>query len=166
MVEQPIRVSDVIEIDGNYGKVVRIGARCTQLRTFSNIDILVPNSSFLEKNVVNWTLLDDRIRTSITVGVSYESDTKKVETLLLAVAEAHPVVLKEPEPVVLFENFGDNTLDFKLEIWMRIIGHDRRETESEIRHQIVQIFREHKIVIAFPQRDIHFDGPLEVSLKK
>jgi small-conductance mechanosensitive channel len=169
MAEQPIKIGDLIEIEGNFAMVEEIGARCTRIRTGGNVQILVPNSSFLEKNIINWTLSDKEVRAQVTVGVVYGSPVREVERLMLQVANEHKRVRKAPKPFVLFNDFGDNALIFDLYFWMsmsRIM--DRRIIESDIRFHIDSLFREAGIVIAFPQRDVHLDTqkPLEFRIVK
>jgi len=167
MWERPISIGDLIELDGMVGKVEEIGARCTRVRTGENIHLLVPNSSFLEKNITNWTLSDQRIRAHVTVGVVYGSPVREAERLLLQAVAENPKVLKESKPFVLFTDFGDNALIFEVHFWIsirRII--ERRLIESEVRFRIDDLFREASIVIAFPQRDVHLDTqrPLELRI--
>ena len=169
MMERPVKIGDLIEVDNNYGVIEEIGSRCTRIRTGANIHILVPNSSFLEKNIINWTLADQNIRTKITVGVAYGSDTRKVKKLMLRAAGEHGKVLKDPEPYVLFSDFGDNALTFEIYFWISLQRlMDRRVIESDLRFIIDEIFREAGIVIAFPQRDIHLDitKPLDLRIIK
>jgi potassium-dependent mechanosensitive channel len=166
-VERPIRVGDMIEIDGTYGTVESIGARSTRVLAFNNIHIVVPNSSFLEKNVINWTLSSDQYRTVVTVGVAYGSQTRDVTRLIRHAVEEHGKILKKPEAIVLFSDFGDNALIFEVHFWIRMRKlMDRRVIESDVRHRIDQLFRDAGIVIAYPQRDVHLDSlrPVEVRL--
>ena len=169
MAEQPIGIGNLIELDGVIGMVEEIGARCTRVRTGENIHILVPNSAFLEKNITNWTLSDNEIRTKVTLGVVYGSPVRKVEELLIKAAKENAMVLKNPEPFVIFTDFGDNALIFEVHFWIivrRVI--ERKLIESNVRFRIDDLFREAGIVIAFPQRDIHIDAarPLELHLVK
>jgi len=169
MAEQPIKIGDLVEIEGMFAMVEEIGARCTRIRTGGNVQILVPNSSFLEKNIINWTLSDKEVRAQVTVGVIYGSPVREVERLMLQVADEHTKVRKAPKPFVLFNDFRDNALIFDLYFWIsmnRIM--DRRIIESDIRFHIDELFREAGIVIAFPQRDVHLDTqkPLEFRLVK
>ena len=167
MIERPVKIGDLIEVDNNYGIVEAIGTRCTRIRTAGNMHILVPNSSFLEKNIINWTLADLDVRSQITVGVEYGADTRKVRTMMLKAVGEHGKVLKNPEPFVLFSDFGDNALEFKVYFWIRIQRiMDRRMIESDMRFLIDEHFREAGIVIAFPQRDVHLDTlkPLDVRV--
>jgi small-conductance mechanosensitive channel len=167
MGEQPIKIGDLIEIEGTFAMVEEIGARCTRIRTGANVHILVPNSSFLEKNIINWTHSNKEIRAQLTVGVIYGSPIREVERLMLGVADEHKRVKKTPKPFVLFNDFGDNALIFDLYFWISLTRiMDRRIIESEIRFRIDELFREAGIVIAFPQRDVHLDTqkPLEFRM--
>jgi potassium-dependent mechanosensitive channel len=169
MAEQPIKIGDLVEIEGTFAMVEEIGARCTRIRTGANVHILVPNSSFLEKNIVNWTLSDKEVRAQVTVGVIYGSPVRDVERLMLQVADEHKKVRKFPKPFVLFNDFGDNALIFDIYFWISMTRvMDRRIIESDIRFRINELFSEAGIVIAFPQRDIHLDTqkPLEFRLVK
>ncbi|MFO7558411.1 MAG: mechanosensitive ion channel [Desulfobacterales bacterium] len=166
MGERPINIGDLIEVEGVIGRVMEIGARCTSIRTGENIDILIPNSSFLEKNITNWTLTNHNIRADITVGVAYGSPVRKVEELLLESVRDQNKILNQPKPFVIFQDFGDNALIFQLYFWIvlhRII--ERQMVESDVRFRIDELFREADISIAFPQRDIHLDTQKPLELK-
>ncbi len=166
MAERPIRVGDVIDIEGTFATVEDIGPRSTRIRTGDNIHVLVPNSSFLEKNIINWTLSDKMVRAHVTVGVAYGSPVRKVEALLLQAVSENERVLKDPKPFVLFKDFGDNSLLFYLYFWVSMDNMTQRLiTESDIRFRIDDLFRESGIVIAFPQRDVHLDASKPLELK-
>lgn len=170
LVERPIRIGDIVEVDEHCGKIEEIGNRCTRLLRFDGIDILIPNSHFLEQAVVNWTLSDQRIRGSVTVGVAYGSPTEKVKNLITQAAEEHDEVLSQPrKPIVLFTEFGDNTLNFMCYFWTRVTTPvDLDRIASDIRYRIDTLFRENDITIAFPQRDVHLDttAPVKVEVVK
>lgn len=164
--ERPIRVGDTIEIDGRTGKVTEIGARSTRIATGANLEVIVPNSKFLESQVVNWTLSDDRISTSVKVGVSYGSPTREVERLLKQAATEHPDIAQDPAPGVSFEDFADDALVFSVSFWINLQTASKGRVESDIRFRIDELFNEAGIVIAYPQRDVHLNmmRPLEVRL--
>ncbi len=166
MGEQPIRLDDIVEVGGLTGRVTRMGARASVLRTFSGIEVLVPNSKFLENNVVNWTLTDQKMRFDVTVSVAYGSPTRKVKEIMQQAAEKHGLVLKDPEPVVVFQDFGDNALVFALYFWLDLGNSDSRVVRSDLRFMLEKKFHEAGISIAYPQRDLHLDSlkPLEVRL--
>ncbi len=167
LIERPIRVGDMIEVGSLYGTVEHIGMRSTRIRTGTNLEIIVPNSSFLEGNVVNWTLSDTTVRCSVRVGIAYGSPTRDAARWLKRAADEHGLVLKKPESFVWFADFADNSLTFELHFWIGIRTlADRRRIESDLRFIIDQYFREAGIIIAFPQREVHLDttAPLEVRM--
>ncbi len=167
LAERPIRVGDMVEVEGTSGVVERIGPRSTRVRSFDNIHLIVPNSTFLEQMVVNWTLTDEIVRVHVDVGVAYGSPTARVKELLEKVVTGNESVLENPAPVVLFEEFGDNSLLFTSYFWIRMHSlMQRRRIASDIRFEIDHVFREAGIVIAFPQRDVHLDTlkPLDVRI--
>lgn len=167
LTERPVRVGDLIQVEDLHGTVIGIGARSTKVRTGNNVDIIVPNSSFLEKHVVNWTLGDDTVRVFVSVGVVYGSPVREVQKLLMRATEEHGRILKNPEPFVLFTDFGNDALMFEVHFWTRIRRvMDRLKIESDVRFRIEKLFQEAGIVIAFPQRDVHLDsaGPVEVRV--
>ncbi len=165
--ERPIRVGDLVSVEGTHGIVEAIGARSTRIRTTGNTQMIVPNSFFLQNSLVNFTLSDDVVRTQITVGIVYGSPTREAERLILRALSEHERVLRDHEPRILFTDFGDNALIFEALFWLRARTMlERREVESDVRFRIDDLFREAGIVIAFPQRDVHLDTtrPLAVTL--
>jgi len=169
MVEKPIRLGDIVEVSGMQGRVEEIANRCTRVRRFDGIDVLVPNRTLLDEPVINWTLYDSDVRGSVTVGVAYGSRTDMVERLIMKVVSGHEKVHEKPPPEVLFQEFGDNSLNFEVFFWTGVTRPmDLRRVESDIRYRIDAVFREAEIEIAFPQRDVHFKPgePLTVRLKQ
>ena len=167
MIEKPIRIGDIVFIGGDEGRVEDIGNRCTRVRRGNGVDVLIPNSHFLEQEVINWTLSDSDIRGEVLVGVAYGSDTKKTHDLMAQAAKENPKIHSSPEPFILFEDFGDNALGFRLYYWARVNSPlDIDRINSEVRFRIDDLFKEADICIAFPQRDVHLDtlSPLEVKV--
>ena len=160
LAERPIRTGDLVEIGGVVGTVETIGLRSTRIRTADNFHIIVPNASFLETNVINWTHQDPRMRLRVSVGVAYGSPVREVERLLNEAAAAHPRSLDHPAPATYFMDFGDSALIFEIRFWIRYDERtDRPAILSDLRFQIDERFAENGIVIAFPQIDVHFDEP-------
>ena len=161
--ERPIQVGDFVEVSGVLGKVSAIEARSTTINTIDNISIIVPNSQFVSESLINWSYKDIRTRLHVRVGVSYGSDVELVRETLLKVGKAHPGVLKNPEPKVLFYEFGDSSLNFDLLIWTdRPI--DQFVLRSDMNFAIVKAFREKGIQIPFPQRDLHVKSSLPLKI--
>lgn len=166
MFERPVKVSDRIEVGEVDGRVERIGARATWVRTNDNIVIVIPNSFFITKEVINWTANDQKVRFLIPFGVSYKSDPEQVRDVVLAVAHKHPDVLSDPKPDVIFTGFGNSSIDFQLRVWTTSQVHRRPVLRSEFYFAIFRAFRENNIEIPFPQRDLHLrsaDVPLSLS---
>ncbi|NNL65512.1 MAG: mechanosensitive ion channel [Myxococcales bacterium] len=167
LAERPIKVGDMIQLDDVWGNVERIGLRSTRIRTGDNVHIIVPNATFLETNVTNWTHRNPEVRLKIPVGVIYGSPVADVKRLLLQAITEHPRILEKPEPIVLFRSFGDDSLLFEMWFWVRIQNYTSRAiVESDIHERVDELFREAGLVIAFPQRDVHLDAarPLEITM--
>lgn len=158
MFERPIKVGDRIEVDQVEGDVIEIGARSTVVLTNDNIAIIVPNSKFITENVVNWMYNDDTVRFRIPVSVAYGTDARKVEKLLLEVADGIDDVLKEPPPAVRFMEFGDNGIQFELRAWSTSLLHRKGQLASRLNFAIYEKFSEAGVEIPFPQRDLHVRG--------
>lgn len=156
--DRSLRPGDIIELDGLWAVVRNINIRNTEVQTFDNATILIPNSELISGRLTNWTHKNDpRVRRDIAVGVAYGSDIARVKAVLLDAAAEHPVVLSAPAPQVIFANFGASSLDFILRVWLRHVDFSVSAT-SELREAIDQKFREAAIEIAFPQMDIHLRG--------
>lgn len=167
MFERPVRIADFIELDEHKGVVERIGNRSTRIRRTDGVHILVPNSQLLERKVVNWTLVDYDIRSIVRVGVAYGSPTRQVAELMRQAIDENPAIRKTPEPVIIFDDFGDNALIFDAYFWSEVRGEkDQRLLRSEVRFRIDELFRDNDIVIAFPQRDLHMTtlSPLDIRM--
>jgi len=166
LAERPIKVGDLIDVGGTYGLVERIGLRSAWIRSGDNTHIIVPNSSFLENNVLNWTMSDDRIRTFVDVGVAYGSPAEEVTRLLEQAMSESSRILETPPPEVLFLDFGDNALVFRAYFWVRVRRPlDLRRAQSELRYLVDRDFQQASITIAFPQRDVHLDSLSPVSVR-
>ena len=154
--ERPIKIGDRIEVGAVNGDVVHIAARSTTVRTNDNIAIIIPNSSFISSNVINWSHGDSKVRFRVPVGVAYGSDVRLVERLLLEVAKENENVLENPPAAVRFLEFGDSALEFELRVWSSRLLHRKGLLISQLNFGIYEKFKQHQIEIPFPQRDLHF----------
>lgn len=161
MWERPIKIGDFLELGDAKGTVESINTRSTCIRRVDGVHLLVPNSNLLENTVINWTLMDKLVRTTVRVGVAYGSNVQVVTELLKQAAEEHSEVLKDPGYSVIFDDFGDSALIFELNVWIHAIA-DRslRIIRSDLRYKVDALFRENDVVISFPQRDVHLDGQI------
>lgn len=165
LVERPVRVGDVVTVGDASGTVSRIQIRATTIRNWDQQELIVPNKEFITSRVVNWSLSDEIIRIFLEVGIAYGSDAEKALGLIREVADEEPAVLDEPQPLVTFESFGDNSLNLGLRCFVSSIG-ERLDTRTALHLAIERKLTEAGIVIAFPQRDVHLDTsrPLDIRL--
>lgn len=164
--DRSISVGDLIEVDGQGGKVTAIGMRSSLVQRFDGVEMLVPNSQFLQQKVINWTHSERQMRYSIAIGVAYGSPVRKVKELLTQVIEEQEAVLKTPHPLVVLDDFADNCIHFTAYFWLELDSiRDNRILMSEMRFRIIELFDEHGIVIPFPQRDVHLDAPVPIPVR-
>ncbi|SFF98168.1 Mechanosensitive ion channel [Halobacillus alkaliphilus] len=167
--ERPIKVGDRVIVDEIIGDVQRINMRATVIKTLDNEHIIVPNSYFLEEQVINRSYSDKVMRLVMPVGVAYGSDVPLVKKLLLQVAEdeagVSPTVRQIPEPFINFKEFGDSSLNFELFVWISDPQHVIR-IRSNLNFRIDAIFRENGVEIPFPQRDLHVRSVDEKIIEK
>ncbi|MBT6568594.1 MAG: mechanosensitive ion channel [Flavobacteriales bacterium] len=154
LADQSVHVGDIIQVEGQIGKVERIQLRTTRAVTRDNRVLIIPNHKFMASILYNWTENGTLTRESIIVGVAYGSDVDRVRELLLEVASQHRMVLKKPLPIVLFNDFGDNALLFELLIPINR-SFESNIVKSDIRFAIDKAFRENNIEIPFPQLVVH-----------
>ncbi len=161
--EQPIRVGDIITIDGTTGTVQKIRIRATTIVNWDRQELIIPNRELITGKLLNWTLSDTTNRVVVNVGVAYGSDTRVACDLIRKVCEEHPNIMNEPGPIVTFEGFGDNTLNLVLRAYLETLD-NRLGTVHELHEQIYLAFNAANIEIAFPQRDLHIRSlPEQVS---
>ena len=165
--DRTVQVGDVVEIDGHRGRVTAIGMRSSSILRFDGVEMLVPNSQFLEQRVTNWTHSSKQVRYEIALGVAYHSPTQKVSDLILQVVKEDPHTLTNPAPFVFFEEFGESALMFRVYLWLILeTDEENRVVLSNIRHRIKEALDEAGIVIALPQRDVHLEAvnPIPVQV--
>lgn len=154
ILDKSVHVGDYIEMDGKVGRVEEIKLRTTRAVTIDNKVLIIPNHKYLTNSLYNWTQNGTRTRESVLVGVAYGSDVHLVKKLLEQAADEHESILKNPKPLVLFNNFGDSALDFEL-IFTLNNSFKVVIIKSDLRFKIDKLFREHNVSIPFPQRDVH-----------
>ncbi len=131
-----------------------VRVRATELETFDQATVVIPNSDLISGTVKNWVLGSTKGRVSIVIGVAYGSDAEVVREILLGCAADHPMALSEPAPKVSFLDFGDSALMFRLDAYLEDISFGFG-VRSDIRFEILKRFREAGIEIPFPQRDVN-----------
>ena len=152
--DQAVHVGDIIQIDGQIGKVENIKLRTTRAVTRDNKVLIIPNHIFLTKILYNWTENGTLIRESVSVGVAYDTDTEFLQKHLIELALNHPLIHKENKPFVLFEDFGDNALKFTI-VFSMSNSFNLYKVKSDLRYSINKLFKENDIKIPYPQRTVN-----------
>lgn len=163
LIERPIKVGDRIDLGNLEGNVVKISTRATTVVTNDNINVIVPNSEFINNKVINWSFADRKVRLNIPVGVSYNENPEQIRKILIEVANENESILKDPKPDVLFVEYGDSSLNFNLIVWTKDYIDKPIVLKSQINYAIFEKFKEHQIEIPFPQRDIHIRSGLNIN---
>ena len=158
LVDQSVHVGDIIEVEGQVGKVENIKLRTTRAVTRENKVLIIPNHKFLISTLFNWTENGVITKESVSVGVAYHSDINKVTELLLNMAKANKKILENPKPFVIFDDFGDSALHFHLFFAVKS-SFESNVIKSEIRYSIFETFKNEGVEIPFPQRTISFLNP-------
>jgi potassium-dependent mechanosensitive channel len=167
LLERPFKPGDTIEVGGIRGTIVDMNVRAAVVRDVNGIDTLVPNSTFLEQNVTNWSYTSSVVRQGFKVGVAYGSDLRLVAKLLEEDVRRHGQISHDKEPEILLEDFGADALMFGVYYWLDMsTGVIGRQVASDLRFMVESNLRKHDISISFPQRDVHLDvkGPIRVQL--
>ena len=154
LADQSVHVGDIIQVDGQIGKVERIQLRTTRAVTRDNRVLIIPNHKFMASILYNWTENGTLTRESVAVGIAYASDINRVKEILIETASEHPLILKKPAPLVLFNAFGESALEFEL-LFSINRSFESNIVKSDVRFAIDKAFRENTIEIPFPQRVIH-----------
>jgi small-conductance mechanosensitive channel len=163
LIEGIIKVGEVVEVDNIIAQVEKIRLRTTIVRGRDNIAIIIPNSKFVNDNVINWSHIKEETRFSLNVGVAYDSDIPTVKKIMMDAALNNPHIHAKKPPQVRLLDYGDNALIMQLHFWAQ--NEFRVESiKSEIRYEILENFRKHGVEIPFPQRDVHIKSS-KVSFK-
>lgn len=161
--ERPISIGDRVMVNDIEGDVMEINIRSTMVRTVNNISIVVPNSEFVSKDVINYSHGDPTYRLDINVGISYGSDLDTVLKALKEVADANESVMRKPEPEVHLIEFGESSWNMQLRTWIPDVKQYPR-IRNEINQSIIRTFKKHDIEIPFPQRDLHVRSSVKLPI--
>ncbi|MDO8844329.1 MAG: mechanosensitive ion channel [Methylicorpusculum sp.] len=167
LLERPFRPGDLVEVGGIRGRITDIGMRSSHIRDGNGIETLIPNSTFIEEKVTNWTLSNQSVRIAVKIGVAYGSPVQEVTDILREAAERHGLIEDKPPPQILFEDFGSDALIFGLYVWLELSPEvDWRVVASDLRYIINKKFAARGISMAFPQRDVHLDinQPIDIRV--
>ena len=167
LMDRSIKPGDVIAIaDGKgtaVGQVKKIGIRAVSVTTRDAIEYLIPNEILMTSQVENWSYSSRDVRVKVPVAVAYGTDIDKAEAIMLKAARAVPRILSRRKPSVWLTRFGENAIEFEIQCWIEDPEEGVGDFRSNVLKQVWHLFREEGIEIPFPQREIHFAGPLRVE---
>jgi len=160
IVDRPFEIGDRIEVwsapagSATWGDVLDIGLRATKIRTTDHIVIVIPNNEIMRRDIINYTLLSEKIRVRINIGVAYDTDIKKAKAIVLKVADGADWIAKDPKPKVVVRNFGESSVDLQLRVWINE-ARRRMDTISYITDSVKEAFDAEGVEIPYPKRDIY-----------
>ena len=155
LLDRSIKPGDVIALGDTFGKVTLLEPRYVSVETLDGRNHLVPNEFLIANTVENWSFGNKRVCIGVPVGVSYASDIPHVRSLMLKIAANHERVLDTPEPHVMMNNFADSAIELELRVWIEDPSKGYKRVKSDLMYAIWAVFKEHNIVIPYPQRDMH-----------
>jgi small-conductance mechanosensitive channel len=159
IIDRPFEVGDRIEVwsapadSATWGDVIDIGLRATKIRTTDNIIIIIPNNEIMLRDIINYTIISEKIRVRINIGIAYDADIKKAKDIILRVTEATEWAADDPPPKVVVRNFGESSVDLQLRVWIQD-ARKRMDTIDHITDQVKASFDAEGIEIPYPKRDI------------
>ena len=160
IIDRPFEVGDRIEVwnapsgSSTWGDVIDIGLRATKIKTTDNIIIIIPNNEIMLRDIINYTIISEKIRVRINIGIAYDADLKRAKKAILEVAQAAEWVIDEPPPKVVVRNFGEFSVDLQLRVWIQD-ARRRMDTISYITDNVKEAFDAAGIEIPYPKRDIY-----------
>jgi small-conductance mechanosensitive channel len=165
LAERTIKPGDILSVEGRMVRVARLGTRGTVARTLDDEDLIIPNSTIVQTTVTNYTLRDKNYRIRIPVGVTYSSDMAIVRSTLERVAREAPWRSSQYDPVVLMVAFGSSSVDWEVSVWIDDPWKEKR-FRAQLHESIWWALKEAKVLIAFPQVDVHMDPPVMKALER
>jgi small-conductance mechanosensitive channel len=161
-----VRKGDWIKVEDAIGMITDIHALSTRVRTRGNVEYLLPNSNLVSNTIINYTLSSPMIWISLPVGVSYGSDPKQVEQILMEAAQNEPTVSRHDNPKVLFTAFADSSLNFELAVCIDARHQPEKVVKSNLYFTIFEEFKKAGIEIPFPQQEIRIRSGEEGALAR
>ncbi len=158
LVDKSIKPGDIIQVGDVYGWITSLRGRFVSISTRDGKEYLIPNEDLITQQVVNWSFSDRQIRMRVPIGISYKADPHKAIELVLEATRGTPRILVDPEPVCLLMGFGDSSVDLELRFWITDPQNGMDPLRSEVLLKVWDSFKEHKIEIPFPQRDVHLEA--------
>ncbi len=160
IVDRPLEVGDRIEVwsapnnSSTWGDVLHVGLRATKIQTTDNILIVIPNNEIMNRDIINYTAITERIRVRIPIGIAYDADVKKAKEIICKSSLELIWVLREPAPIVVVRSFGDSAVNLEARVWISD-PRQRANTISHVTDRVKEVFQQEGIEIPYPKRDIY-----------
>ncbi len=161
--ERPLKIGDLVEIDGRIGRVVDISIMSTRIVGLDGVLIRIPNEKVFQAVISNPSKTIAR-RIDLVVGISYSSDAEKAYSVIREIVMKHPFVLVYPEPDIFVEELGDSSVNIRVRVWAPTS--EWYNVKKELLWSIKKALDQAGIEIPFPQHDLWFRNPLEIRLRK
>jgi potassium efflux system protein len=159
LIERPFRAGDIITLGANEGEVTHIGVRATTIRTFDNMEVIIPNAETVSQALTNWTHHDSIVRTTFRISVEYYENPRLIQAMLLNIVRRHESVVAHPEPNVLLVDFASYAQVFEVRYHIDLnLGKTRSMVQSEIMLNIWDTFRAANIVMPYPRQTIEIES--------
>ncbi len=153
--DRSIKPGDIITVGDKFGWVEQLNARYVVVRNREGVDTLIPNENLITSEVINWSYADTNVRMIIKVQISYDDDPEQALALMMDCANVSPRILTEPPPTVRLMEFADSGIELQLRVWIADMEKGTGEIRSAINLAIWRAFKQNKITIPYPQRDLH-----------
>ncbi len=163
--EKPVNVGDIVEVSGISGRMKSIGFRSSVVATWDGADVIIPNGDILNAHLINWSMGNNNRRTDFMIGVAYGTDLDKAKKIIQDIIEAENNILKNPQPTIIFQEFGNSSIDIKIFYWVNHFNH-LASSKSNLIFAIDQAFKQNNIEIPFPQQDLHIKSVINNESKK
>ena len=160
-----LQPGDVIQMGDKYGWINFLGSRYVSVITRDGTEHLIPNENLITGEVINWSYSQNLVRLKVPVGVAYGSDLEKARELMLESAAVTKRVLKDPGPACILSGFGDNAVNLELRVWINDPRNGIASVKSDLFWGIWQRFRDHGIIMPYPQRDVHLKSIPEITIR-
>lgn len=169
LIERPLRSGDIVKIGDSEGEVSRIGMRSLTMKTFDNLEVIIPNSDVITNAFTNWTHTDKVIRTVLMLRVPYAADPHKVRSILERAVFIHPAVLADPEPLILLWEYTDSCMLFRIQYFIDVVKNHILKVRSEINFAVWDALKRANIRIPYAQQDLYikdWPGKLEIDQRQ
>jgi potassium efflux system protein len=155
LAERPVRTRDWVTIGDKEGEVSEIGMRSVTVTTWDNQDVIIPNSDLVTNAFINWTRTNNIVRTVLYIGIHYQDDPHKAQSVIEEAVTMQPEVSLDPPPRIWLHEFGPSSVDFRVHYYQDVKQFNRLDVKSKVLFSIWDSLKEAGINIPYPQQDVY-----------